>query len=108
MTVSRPAVVSRTPNNLDLFITGSNGDVYTSWWTQDSDWSGIGNNWRDIGGVFPPGAPVSAVARTPNNLDLFITGSNGDVYTSWWTQDSDWSGIGNNWRDIGGVFPVPH
>ncbi|HEY6425240.1 MAG TPA: hypothetical protein VIY28_18760, partial [Pseudonocardiaceae bacterium] len=68
----------------------------------------IGNNWRDIGGVFPPGAPVSAVARNPNNLDLFITGSNGDVYTSWWSQDSDWSGIGNNWRDIGGVFPVPH
>jgi hypothetical protein len=33
--------------------------------------------WRNIGGIFPPGAPVAAVSRTPNNLDLFITGNDG-------------------------------
>ncbi|GAD82406.1 hypothetical protein, partial [Nocardia asteroides] len=99
-------VVARGPDHLDLFITGNDGCVYTSWWQQGSDWSGIGNRWRNIGGVFPPGARVAAVARTRDNLDLFVTGNDGRVYTSWWQAGSDWSGIGNRWRNIGGVFPA--
>jgi hypothetical protein len=91
---------------LDLFITGNDGRVYTSWWFAGSDWSGINDNWRSIGGIFPPGAPVSAVARKPENLDLFITGNDGRIYTSWWFAGSDWSGINDNWRPIGGFFPV--
>ena len=100
------AAVARTPDNLDLFITGNDGRVYTSWWFQGVDWSGINDNWRPIGGFFPPGAPVAAVARTGNNLDLFITGNDGRVYTSWWFQGVDWSGINDNWRPIGGFFPA--
>ena len=100
------AAVARTPNNLDLFITGNDGRVYTSWWFQGVDWSGINDNWRPIGGFFPPAAPLGAVARTPGNLDLFITGNDGRVYTSWWFQGVDWSGINDNWRPIGGFFPA--
>jgi hypothetical protein len=103
---SRVAAVARTPNNLDLFICGNDGRVYTSWWSAGSDWSGVNDNWRNIGGVFPAGAPVSVVARTPNNLDLFICGGNGRVYTSWWSAGSDWSGLNDRWRSIGGVFPA--
>jgi hypothetical protein len=98
--------VSRTPNNLDLFIVGGDGVVYTSWWSNTADWSGINNDWRNLGGTFPPTTRVAAVARTQNNLDLFICGNDGFVYTSWWTNKSDWSGIGNKWRNIGGIFPV--
>jgi hypothetical protein len=97
--------VARMDNHLDLFVTGNDGRVYTSWWHQGQPWSGINDNWRPIGGFFPPGAPVAAVARTPNNLDLFITGNDGRVYTSWWFQGVDWSGINDNWRPIGGFFP---
>jgi hypothetical protein len=100
------AAVSRNPNQLDLFASGPNGRVYTSWWTAGSDWSGLGDKWRDVGGVFPVGAPVSAVSRNPNQLDLFICGNDGRVYTSWWTAGSDWSGLGDNWRNIGGIFPA--
>ncbi|MGM2743187.1 hypothetical protein ACS2QV_30435, partial [Bacillus cereus group sp. Bce013] len=96
------SAVARTQNNLDLFVVGNDGRVYTSWWQAGSDWSGINNNWRSIGGFFPVGAPVSAVARTPNILDLFVVGNDGRVYTSWWQAGSDWSGINNNWRSIGG------
>jgi hypothetical protein len=78
------AATSRNPGNLDLFITGNDGRVYTSWWYAGSDWSGINDNWRSIGGVFPHGAPVAATSRNPDNLDLFITGNDGRVYTSWW------------------------
>jgi hypothetical protein len=98
--------VSRTSNNLDLFIVGNDGRVYTSWWSNTADWSGVNNNWRSLGGLFPPSTRVAAVARTRTNLDLFTCGNDGHVYTSWWSDKADWSGIHDNWRDIGGVFPV--
>src|SRR5207253_11409266 len=63
----------------------SDGRVYTSWWWLGNDWSGIHDNWRNIGGFFHPGAPVAAVARKPEQLDLFITGNDSRVYTSWWS-----------------------
>ncbi|WP_060654433.1 M12 family metallopeptidase [Rhodococcus pyridinivorans] len=99
------SVTSRSPGNLDLFVTGNDGRVYTSWWYQGGDWSGINNNWRNIGGVFPKGAPVTAITKSSNSIDLFITGNDGRVYTSWWYQGGDWSGIGDRWRSIGGFFP---
>ena len=100
------AAVARTGQNLDLFICGNDGRVYTSWWTGGSDWSGVNDNWRSIGGFFPPGARVTAVAREPEQLDLFVCGNDGRVYTSWWHAGSDWSGINDNWRSIGGFFPA--
>ena len=54
-----------------------------------------------IGGFFPVGAPLGAVTRTPDNLDLFICGNDGRVYTSWWFNGVDWSGINDNWRSLG-------
>ena len=99
------AAVVRNPNQIDLFITGNDGRVYTSGWTAGRDWSGLGDRWRNIGGIFPPGAPISAVARNPNQLDVFVTGNDGRVYTSWWTAGRDWSGLGDRWRNIGGIFP---
>jgi hypothetical protein len=35
---------------------------------------------------------LSAVARMPEQLDLFIVGNDGRVYTSWWSAGHDWSG----------------
>ena len=100
------SVTSRNAGNLDLFITGNDGRVYTSWWYQGHDWSGVNNNWRNIGGVFPKGAPVTAIAKSPNSIDLFITGNDGRVYTSWWYEGNDWSGLNDRWRNIGGIFPA--
>ena len=100
------AAVSRNSMGLDLFICGTNGHVYTSWWNNVSGWSGL-NGWEDIGGVFPAGAPVSAVSRNSMQLDLFIGGFDYNVYTSWWNGVSDWSGL-NGWENIGGcVLPPP-
>jgi hypothetical protein len=94
------SAVARTPGNLDLFVTGNDGVVYTSWWSHGHDWSGVNNTWRNIGGVFPAANPVAAVARGPGNLDLFVVGHDGRVYTSWWSAGHDWSGLGNNWRSL--------
>jgi hypothetical protein len=102
------AAVSRNPNQLDLFICGNDGRVYTSWWTGGSDWSGLGDNWRNIGGIFPAASPVAAVSRNPNQLDLFIRGYDGRAYSSWWTGGvTDWTGLGDNWRNLGAPIGAP-
>ncbi|MFI7696973.1 hypothetical protein ACIBQ6_48450 [Nonomuraea sp. NPDC049655] len=98
--------ISKSPTSIDLFVVGNDGRVYTSWWYEGLGWSGIRDNWRSIGGFFPKGAPVTAIAKSPNSIDLFITGNDGRVYTSWWYEGSDWSGIRDNWRSIGGFFPA--
>jgi hypothetical protein len=67
----------------------------------------IGRPWRDIGGVFPAGAPVAAVSRNRNQLDVFVCGLDGRVYTSWWSSGSDWSGLGDHWRNIGAPIGPP-
>ncbi|WP_345539849.1 hypothetical protein [Phytohabitans rumicis] len=100
------AAISKSPNSIDLFVTGNDGRVYTSWWYEGQDWSGVNDNWRPIGGFFPPGAPITVASRHAGNLDLFVTGNDGRVYTSWWYEGQDWSGVNDNWRSIGGFFPA--
>lgn len=98
--------LARRPDHLDVFITGNDGRVYTSWWHEGQNWSGMNDNWLSLGGFFPAGNHIAAVARMPEQLDLFITGNDGRVYTSWWNPNGGWSGINDNWLSIGGFFPA--
>ena len=102
------SVVARRPDQLDLFAVGNDGRVYTSWWSVENGWSGMHDNWLSLGGFFPVGSPVSAVARKPDQLDLFAVGGDGRVYTSWWSVENGWSGMHDNWLSLGGFFPIPH
>ncbi|GAA1425971.1 hypothetical protein GCM10009601_33900 [Streptomyces thermospinosisporus] len=43
---------------------------------------------------------MAAITKSPNSIDLFITGNDKQVYTSWWYAGSDWSGINDNWRGL--------
>ena len=97
--------LSRKSDHIDLFICGTDGGVYNSWWSGSTDWSGIGDNWGAIGGSFSPGTKVAAVARGPDVLDVFVCGADGKVYGCWWTADSGWSGADKGWGDFGGEFP---
>ena len=99
------AAVSRDAGHLDLFTAGNDGVVYTEWWNTANDWSGAQHDWLRIGGYFPIGSPVSAVSRAADKLDVFVTGNDGIVYTSWWVAGADWTGRANDWLPIGGVFP---
>jgi hypothetical protein len=67
----------------------------------------VNDNWRSIGGFFPPGSKISAIARSQNNLDLFVLGNDSRAYSSWWSAGNDWSGVDDDWRPIGGFFPSP-
>ena len=50
-----------------------------------------------MGNGFPSGNAVSAVARTPNNLDLFAVGNDGGVYSTYWDASGGWG----EWFRIG-------
>ena len=80
--------------------------VYTSWWNNLRGWSGL-NGWESLGGVFNPNTEISAINRSPGNLDLFVCGNDGNVYTSWWSEGNIWSSSNpQGWLKIGWVFPA--
>ncbi|HWN11361.1 MAG TPA: peptidoglycan DD-metalloendopeptidase family protein [Pyrinomonadaceae bacterium] len=91
--------VSRHSNKLDVFVVGNDGRIYTAAWDQnvgDAKWRG----WWNIqeGKNCPPGAPVSAVSRDANKLDVFVVGNDGRIYTAAWDQnvgDAKWRGWWN-------------
>jgi hypothetical protein len=36
------------------------------------------------------GSPITAVARNPDHLDLFVTGADGLNYSTWWDAAAGW------------------
>jgi hypothetical protein len=83
--------IARNPNHLDLFVTGTDSQIYSTYWDASSGWAG---GWFDVpgGGAANPGSPVSAVARNPDHLDLLVTGTDGQIYSTSWDAASGWAG----------------
>jgi hypothetical protein len=109
------SAVARKDDQIDLFATGTDGQVYTSGRSYPSVTSADPyvcevEGWFDfapIGGAFTSGAPVAVAAMTPEHLDIFVTGHDHRVYTSHWPAGSHWwSGEqGGAWTSLGGNFP---
>src|SRR5690606_9946214 len=82
--------VSRSANKLDIFGTDKNGKILTAAWEPafHDGWHGW---WQIRGGMAAPGAPVTAVSRSANKLDIFVTGNDGRAYTAAWQPEfTDW------------------
>jgi hypothetical protein len=96
-------VVSRSPNKLDAFVVGTDGRVYTAAWEPGftNGWHG----WWPIGNIrVPQGAPVHAVSRSADKLDIFVCDVNGVVQTAAWEPSfSSWHG----WWDLKGGRAAP-
>jgi len=79
--------VARLPNHLDVFWTGSDGGVGTTWWDQNFN----SGRWNAPFPIAPPGAAVAGavtcVARNQDHLDVFWIGTDGGVGTAWWDQN---------------------
>jgi hypothetical protein len=90
--------VSRSTDKLDIFVTDVNGAVMSAAWEPDfaDGWHGW---WHINGGQAAPGAPVSVVSRSADKLDIFVTGTDGGVYTAAWQPDfaDGWHGW---WRVV--------
>jgi hypothetical protein len=105
-----PAVVSRTTGNLDMFYAGQNGGLYTLY--QQATPTGTIQFPIQTGqeilrpdervrlpdgitlflqSLVPHNAPVSATARSVENLDAFFIGTDSNVYNAYWS-----SSMGSN------------
>jgi hypothetical protein len=83
-------VVSRSADKLDLFVTDIDGVIRTAAWepTFTDGWHGW---WELNGGRAAPGAPVTAVSRSPDKLDVFVVGTDNRVWTAAWQPSfPDW------------------
>ena len=91
-------VVSRSTDKLDLFVTDVNGVIRTAAWEPafTDGWRGW---WEIKGGRAKPGAPVTAVSRRKDVIDLFVVGTDGHVWSAGWAGGTaaDWNG----WWHIG-------
>lgn len=94
------SVVSRSPDKLDIFVSGADGKTYTAAWDAakaDGAWRGW---WNILSGFVPAGSPIAAVARDSGKLDIFIVSNDCAVYTAAWDRnvaDQKWQG----WWKIG-------
>ena len=78
----------------------TDGGIYSTWWDAASGWAG----WFPVsGGRAHSGAPITAIARNPNHLDLFVTGTDGRIYSTWWDAASGWAG----WFNVSGGAAAP-
>jgi hypothetical protein len=96
--LQRVAAVSRAPDNLDLFVIGFDNKVWTTFWTQQTNWN---PDWFPLPGqaVFDrEHQRIAAVSRATGNLDLFVIGFDNKVWTTFWTQQTNWHA---DW------FPLP-
>jgi len=82
-------VVARNPDHLDLFVTGTDGGIYSAYWDGASGWSSFFR--IDVGFATTGGTSVAAIARIPDHLDLFVTGTDGGIYSAYWDSASGWS-----------------
>ncbi|MGH9334124.1 MAG: hypothetical protein ACRD21_10280 [Vicinamibacteria bacterium] len=93
------AAVAREPEHVDLFTVGNDGAVWSSWWHGD------GGGWRPWFQIHPQTrfaltSRVTAIARRPDHVDLFITGLDGAVWSSWWHADAQ------GWRPWFPIHPA--
>jgi hypothetical protein len=80
------AVVSRRPEFLDAFITGTDGTI----WTAAADPSAAAwKGWWKIGNLQSiPGGRISAVSKAIDNLDIFVADASGLINWSHWDPTS--------------------
>src|SRR5262249_54757525 len=73
---------SRGPDQLDVFVVGADGRVYTAAWDRhaaDGKWQGW---WRIQSATAEPSTPVTAVSRGPGPVDVLVVGADGGVDTT--------------------------
>ena len=77
--------------HLDLFVTGTDGAVWTLWWDDVVGWRPEGWILLHPEILMHPGATVTAVWEDPGkHLDIFVTGTDGAVWTLWWDDVVGW------------------
>ncbi|MBF6346873.1 hypothetical protein IU409_25660 [Nocardia cyriacigeorgica] len=101
---SAVAVVARTPQHLDVFWITPDQAIGTRWWAPvpGGGWAEHGNFAITAAKAARSGSPVTVVARTPDNLDVYWIGPDGSVRSQWWHVAA-----GHGWADHGAFAVAP-
>ena len=78
--------MNRGSGTIDLFVMGHDRRVWSNFW-HDGYNGNAWNQWfplEDKAFDGPAPAGISSVSRDPDHIDLFVTLSDGGVYTNWW------------------------
>ena len=101
MLQSAIAVASRGSNRLDIFVVGTNGNLYYKA-LNGITWLPSQTGYDNLGG--PCASAPAVVSRGPNMLDIFVVGTNGTLWHTAWN--------GTTWEDgydeLGGQIMIPH
>ncbi len=100
-----PAISSRGPDRLDVFVTGTDEHLWRTYWEGDK-WSG----WEDRGGLLSSSPSAVSLGLDRDRIDVFAQGKDrGCLHTAWdgkaWGAWGDWQ---LNWTVIFGLMtPAP-
>lgn len=91
------ALVPWGNDHIDLFATDRDGTVWSTFWEKNTKWV----PWFPIGAEYKmqPGATVTAIAPRQGkdgHIDLFATGTHGEVYRASWEKKTQWT----RWQTI--------
>jgi hypothetical protein len=76
---------SKNQTHLDLFMVGTDGAVWSTWWDQPLSWRPWFLIHPEI--KMQPGAFVTALwSKGETHLDIFVTGTDGAVWSTFWDQ----------------------
>ena len=85
---SPPDASTRGPNTLDLWVQGTDGNVYQAWW-DGVQWNGWLSQSKPSAGV-AAGSHPTAASRDGTRVDLFARGGDNTLWQKTWS-GFDWS-----------------
>jgi hypothetical protein len=102
MGTSQIAAVARASQKIDVVAVAKNGGIYTAAWDNNVS-NGAWRGWWQIrNGVASCGTTPSVISRASNMLDVFVVGTDGNVWTAAWdanVSNGEWRG----WWSLGSV-----
>ena len=97
-------------DSINLFVVGTDGSIRTTYWKPDAGWHAWGNV-RSRHGSAVQGSPITAISPGPDDLNLFVVGTDGSILTTYWKPDAGWHswGMGRELpsRGAGAARPAP-
>ncbi len=91
-----PAVTKPSPGTVDIYVRGPDDRLYQKWWT-GKEWMPSDLGWAmHDDGDFRLGSAPSVVTIGPDFRDVYVRGSDGEVYHKFWDglNWSDWFRLG--------------
>ena len=94
-----PGVATRKPTHRDIFVRGTDNQLWQKWWDISGGW----RDWFSLGGEITS-AP-SVISANPDHLDVYTRGTDNQLWQKWWSGSnwSDWTPLGGELASAPGV-----